>query len=272
MLDEWTQTKAHNDFYTTYEDYWDILLKYYGIPSLSMRNALHALVQSDEPGFRRDELWGDNLHPSATGHALLGYMILDNMKLVTRLARQLGDRLADYVSDSMLPPPMFPENHHHKGMCGQGNAFKDQVVYKDFGWEWDIELHEGRDSKEGYMADGVFGHRLRIRVPPESVTHLHTKNYTAHLGVVKSWKPFGTIAVRCVEGGCVCDASVVDLHDKTAQTTMQILTDFTLAAGAVDAECLIEVEVIEKTSSTGRYVKVMSFAVEVEPGSSAESL
>ena len=229
-----------------------------------MRNALHTLVQSSEPGFGPDEIWADDLHPTASGHALLGYMILDYIKLVATLTHQLGGRLADYVTQSALPAPMFSDNHHHKGLCGQGNALRDQVWHKDFRWEWDIETRDGLDSKEGWMADGAS--EIYLVVPSQSMPHLHTQNYTAHLGMVKSWKPFGTVAIRCVDKdtirGCVCDEFEVDLHDSTAETTMQVMTDFSLAEGPTATPCVIMIEVLEKTSSTGRYVKIMSLGVE----------
>jgi hypothetical protein len=41
ILDKWLPGRPHNDFFTTYEDSTDTLLKYYGIPSLSMRNFIH---------------------------------------------------------------------------------------------------------------------------------------------------------------------------------------------------------------------------------------
>ena len=41
ILEPWLQSRPHNDFFTTYEDFTDTLLKYYGIPSLSMRNFIH---------------------------------------------------------------------------------------------------------------------------------------------------------------------------------------------------------------------------------------
>ena len=237
-----------------------------------MRNALHTLVQSSEPGFGPDDIWADDLHPTASGHALLGYMILDYIKLLSTLTHQLGDRIADYVPESTLPAPMFPDNHHHKGLCGQGNALKNQLWRKDFGWDWDVEVRGGKERKEGWMADGVSDRALFLVVPSQSMPHLDTHNYTAHLGMVRSWKPFGTVAVRCVENGCVCDEFEVDLHDSTAKTTMQVMTDFTLAEGTVVTPCVIMIQVLEKTSSMGRYVKVMSLGVEEQSSRGVESI
>jgi hypothetical protein len=127
ILDDWTQSRHHNDFYTTFEDYTDTILKYYGVPSLSMRNALHNLVQLNESGFGFDDIWGDHLHPSEVGHGYLAYIVLDYFSLMIRETKQLGGELDQYVDWEELPPPLFPDNHHHKGSCGMGHELTDQV-------------------------------------------------------------------------------------------------------------------------------------------------
>ena len=65
----------HYHLFPQYRSYWegaeghiDTVMKYYGVPTLSMRNALHTLLDA-QPALM-DQLWrplGDRLHPSCVG-------------------------------------------------------------------------------------------------------------------------------------------------------------------------------------------------------------
>jgi hypothetical protein len=127
VLDDWLRSKPHSDFYTTFEDYTDTICKYYGIPALSMRNALHALVQLGKPGFRHADLWADDLHPNEVGHAFLAYIVLDYFSLMLKQTQLTAADVRRYVPPKRLIPPMFSQNHHHKGLCGRGHALTKQV-------------------------------------------------------------------------------------------------------------------------------------------------
>jgi hypothetical protein len=127
-------------------------------PSGDPRSPSLQVVRAEAPGFKKDEMWAvDHLHPTATGHAVLAYCILDHVQLLLEGLQLGGKRSASLLQHwrDSLAPPMFLENHHSKGFCGRQGALLQQVWSKDDAWEWFSE-----NDKEGFQ--------VRKTLPPGS--------------------------------------------------------------------------------------------------------
>jgi hypothetical protein len=104
-------------------------------------------VRAEAPGFTAEEVWADKLHPTPIGHAVLAYCVLDYVRLMVEgLEGKRASTTLGWSDKDSLAPPMFPENHHSKGFCGEQGALQQQVWYRDSGWVWTSE-----NDKEGFQ-------------------------------------------------------------------------------------------------------------------------
>ncbi len=53
---------------TGIEDETETFVEYYGLQSVSFRNAIYHLFDADEPGFLRSQISCGNVHPTYLGH------------------------------------------------------------------------------------------------------------------------------------------------------------------------------------------------------------
>jgi hypothetical protein len=131
-----------------------------------------------------------------------------------------------------------------------------QVLYQDAGWTW---VEDG--DKPGFMAEGGIGQLLRLGVAQSELRNFRRMPYIAHLGVVKSWRPYGMISIECRKG-CECESFVEDLHDPQMRVTIQGMVDFPVYPGDLSEPCMVDIKVEPNSTSGGYYAKVMSLGVE----------
>ncbi len=244
--------------------------RYYGVPSISMRNALHQLVLQGMPGFRIEELWVDDaIHPTEAGHAFLAYVVLDYLSLISAQLRYFPhDSIEDVreaATEERMPVPLatlYRNNPSRKGACMQGEGLSKQVVTMSGDWQWE------KGEKAGYIT-AVPGAEITLFIP-ETATEpemsggtVGDATRTGHIGVQRSWKDYGKAAVTC-QGNCTCAPFVLDLHTSDSKITVQELYDFSLQRSPVESNesCEVTVTVLNDTSSGGHLVKVMSLGAE----------
>jgi hypothetical protein len=102
---------------------------------------------------------------------------------------------------------------------------------------------------------------LQLRVDQAKMPGFAERNFTAHIGVVKSWRPYGMLQIDCKQG-CECESMLADLHDPSSRVTIQSMVDLELSPGDLSEPCLIDLRVSEQTNTGGHFAKVMSLGVE----------
>ncbi|PNW79166.1 hypothetical protein CHLRE_09g402923v5 [Chlamydomonas reinhardtii] len=287
--------KGHRPFYMTSEDAQGALAQYYDVQYLSLRTAVYRLaVHTDTPGFRWEDVFIDH-HPGDHGHKIMSDLAVHLLQRTAHDLLQLPYGAEDeHVAGEPLPPPMYPGNVPPDApMCRVGDLFRAMVKTAD-GFTY---VNEGtaEKPKPGYVATKP-GSVLRIAISTDrspvaavgaaaagsalaggggggiaaataavaAATAAVLPNATpvhVYLHHLRSYTNMGVAKFRCVSG-CRCKEVEVDAHhdDHTSQVFLAGLE----ATQAPD--CIVEVKVLDKTSSGGNKFKVSGVVVAERPG------
>jgi hypothetical protein len=123
VLDDWLKGKPHNDFYST---------------RTTRTPCASTMALPPCPCVMRCPtscIWAGEASVTVTsgrtvraGHVFLAYIVLDYITQMIKWTQGLVDQLDRYRPPAKgIPPPMFPNNHHHKAICGRGNALANRV-------------------------------------------------------------------------------------------------------------------------------------------------
>mmetsp|Transcript_22780 Transcript_22780/g.37744 ORF Transcript_22780/g.37744 Transcript_22780/m.37744 type:complete len:532 (+) Transcript_22780:128-1723(+) len=194
----------------------DELSKYYGLPSVSLRDVVYhaAKANSTFHGYTLPQLYYDRIHPSNHGHEVLSRSLEFLLERVIHLANAGHDHLkaSSRACDTQQLLPvnaMLPTSNNPQGalQCLDATAIGESLVDRsDCSWELKVELSSFGVPKPGWVASQV-GQSCRFHYAARTDWLTHSIG----LGYLKSYEGLGSARVEC-EGSCSCNASMIDAH------------------------------------------------------------
>jgi lysophospholipase L1-like esterase len=280
----WTTNKGEpTAYHDTGEDQQAVVTKRYGVPFLSVRDALYdAMWDPASPhGVNRSQLLVDHVHVSDYGAkvyaSILGWGLRHQVTRILLhsasagqdhpLLGQAGERmpqstrtLLELVSGgypdspadqegAWLPRPLNPEAAQERWstFCANGLSMKEHVV-DNKGWEF---VDEGSDAcggchKYGYATQEP-GASITFKVDSAVLSEEDKQsNTTVQLAVsyLRSYQDMGMVRLECVSG-CTCAAHELDgaQRKQTSEMTTQRHTI------SDNPKCLVRLTVLDKTNS-----------------------
>ena len=225
---------------------------------------MHQLVLQNTPGFTYADLWVDDIHISGKGHGFLAYCVLEYLTMIDRQVVCSPQETVRAVSVSSIAP-LFKNNDQHKGSCSRGEDLKTRVHRMPSDWAWEAGEKAGfYSTTPGAVLALTLPERASSTVAnaglPCSNDTSTSGDIAVHLGVQRSWRPYGMAAVQCL-GGCECEQQTIDMYDAKRGTTTQEVFDFKVHTANTCDPCSVAITVLGESHSDGQFVKVMSLAV-----------
>lgn len=248
-LHSWSPFFNHPSFFSTVEDLAQTLVAYYGLQSVSMRNALFHPTWQRQENFKGTQWLCDSIHPNTLGHRYYADLIVGLLQDVA-LQAALHPYQPPEPSGFDLPPPMFENNLESQSRCLRGDLLQ-QRVYQAVGWNWVDEGKDGR-HKYGYMTDEP-DHDITFVVntagcpDPSAVI-------TLGIGHLKSYERMGQALVNCVSG-CTCTPTVFDGHNPATLASQEFWAYVPITQSE---QCQFEIISLTSTKSGQNKVKVTS--------------
>ena len=270
--------------------------RYYGVPTVSLRDALFHELKAREPTFPLKQVFHDRHHPGAWGHSLLAQMVVE---LVSRTAswvagggglavgastpRATRDRLCEAAQAEAarrgaewLHKPLYSETAEAQvGVCVKGEEVKSLVAPgSSRGFAYKVE---GADAK---MKPGLIGGK-----PGDSVSLCvdvsrlaRGQPFVAILGHLISYEHMGAVSVECV-GDCECKKEEVDAHVQGGKFSVFKARTLTLKRAdapppaaqlptqSKECGCALKLDILSKSGSGEHKFKVLSLMTSVREGS-----
>ena len=208
------------------EQEFDVLLQYYSLPWVSLRNAGYHAAQHNLPGFTKEfKLDGPCTHPNALGHKyiadLLVYLI---QQTVVQLA-ETGFDEADTVEALLpLPPIMDPFiKDSTDTLCVEELNITHYVDRAASSKTWNHTCDA--PNKCGwitYTAGDKLVLRVNTTLPRSKRAGAAVKDthVIMHLGLFSSYEHMGMVKVTCVSG-CSCGRTIFNTHNQEMDLTSQ---------------------------------------------------
>lgn len=270
------------------------MARYYGVPCVSLRDALFHELKAQDRAFPLKQVFHDRHHPGAWGHSLLAQMVVE---LVSRTAawvaggaglaigastpRATRDRLCEAAQgeaarhgSEWLHKPLYSETAEAQvGICVKGEEVKGLVAASS-GFAYKVE---GTDAK---MKPGLIGNKPGDTVSLcVDVSRLaRGQAFVAILGHLISYEHMGAVSVECL-GDCECKKEEVDAHVEGGKFSVFKARTLTLrraeAAPAAaqlptprkECGCALKLEILSKSGSGEHKFKVLSLMTSVREGS-----
>ncbi|KXZ51888.1 hypothetical protein GPECTOR_11g322 [Gonium pectorale] len=247
----------YRPFLMTSEDLQGALAQYYDVQYLSLRTALYRLAaHKDVPGFRWEDLFVDH-HPGDAGHKVMADLAVHLLQRTALglLMEPFGQQDAEAAAEP-LPPPMYPGNEPPGSpMCRAGEGVRSMVTLAE-GFDF---ISEGSPAKPkpGYVAHEP-GSRLQLAVNTDrrAMGAEAGEPVGVYLHHLRSYSGMGTARISCVSG-CSCAPAEVDAstRDRVSQTYLAAV------AASQARQCVVQIEVLNRTSSGGHKFKVSGVVV-----------
>eukprot|EP00884_Botryococcus_braunii_P008547 jgi/Botrbrau1/17694/Bobra.0166s0118.1 len=264
LLHWWSPLHFHSSYWNVAEDQLDVIGGYYGLQSISFRNAYYHDIMTGTPGFRLEDIFCDVVHPNNLGHRYFADLVI--YYLQNALASALLTPNQWGPLHRSLPPPMFKGNSRMlDGKCLKGEAFRSAVVSaKGFRWVNEAKA-KAPQPKWGYVGVSPgeqlvvqVGHGRRVRG-----INSQARNKLVALGFLRSYEGMGWANVSCGPTpaphpkDCSCSPALFDTHHE--HHVSQVYWNYVLVRAGAD--CLLYVTIANQTSSGGHKVKVTSLLV-----------
>ncbi|KAA6418426.1 MAG: hypothetical protein FRX49_11586 [Trebouxia sp. A1-2] len=248
-LHSWSPFFNHPNFFSTAEDPIQSIVAYYGLQSVSMRNALFHPTWQRQQNYKGFQWLCDNIHPNTLGHRYYADIIVGLLQDVA-LQAALHPYEESEASQFAIPPPMYDNNLESTTTCLRGDLLQ-QRVYQAVGWNW---VDEGRDGrhKYGYVTEEP-DHDIIFVVNTAGCPDPSTM-VTLGIGHLKSYERMGQALVSCVSG-CVCNPTVFDGHNPASLASQEF---WAYIAVSQSEQCVFEVASLTATKSGQNKVKVTS--------------
>lgn len=218
-------------------------------------------------------LMRDKVHPAALGHSHMAQLMIAAIQAQFERWVAAGRPACPEAPNVSLPAPMWPHNLATHATCARGEALRDLVVRSDTrGFAYEVEGAEV-NPKPGLIArtaGSVLSLRLDAPVrgrgegPPPHV-------FYAQVGLLASWAGgMGRANITCA-GACRCPfcltprgSCLFDGH-RPSGPRVSLSDQFMVAVRPArgDRHCRLQVDVLERTSSTGHKVKVTSLLTQL---------
>jgi len=256
------------------------LAQYYGVPSISLRDALFHELKAQDTRFPVKQVFHDRHHPGAWGHSLLAQMAVGLLSTAATEVAAAGavrgkpsaaavrDRLCGQArSEGELRQlsktrPIFSESTEAAvGTCVKGEQIA-QLVDSARGFAYKVE---GSDAK---TKPGLIGTK-----PGDSaglcldVSRLQpAQPFVVFLGHLISYEHMGAVSVKCL-GDCDCTPETVDAHVEGGKFSVFKARQLDVKRAATprsspskrkDCGCVLQLEILEKTGSGEHKFKVLS--------------
>ncbi|KAL3149582.1 hypothetical protein ABBQ32_002354 [Trebouxia sp. C0010 RCD-2024] len=248
-LHSWSPFFNTPHFYSTTEDLIQALVLYYGLQSISVRNALWHPTMRRQQNFQGAQWLCDSLHPNTLGHRYYADIIVGLLQDVA-LQANIHPYVEPDASQFDVPPPMFDNNLESATKCLRGDLLQ-QRVYQSVGWDWIDEGKDGR-HKYGYVTEEA-NHDIIFVVnntgcPDPSMV------VTLGIGHLKSYERMGQALVSCISG-CACQPTTFDGHNPASTASQEF---WAYVAITQSEQCVFEVASLAVTKSGQNKVKVTS--------------
>ncbi|BDA43799.1 hypothetical protein COCOBI_04-8160 [Coccomyxa sp. Obi] len=208
----WTPRRLGFRFFESPENMIEMVPEYYGLPSISMRNAMYHLVENlTVPA---DWLWRSDInHANCLGHRYMADLIIGYFQ---NIALHVVDHAPDSGRGALryedavvqtLPEPMFVGNSEaHASHCRMDEDFR-ALVSSGQGWKWVNEGKSPERPKWGFVTERE-GDSLTVRVPTEGFVPVEGEPIddsplTIGVSCLMSYEHTGAVLLECEEG-CRC--------------------------------------------------------------------
>ncbi|CAL5221891.1 g4156 [Coccomyxa viridis] len=205
----WTPRRLGTHFYESPENVIEMVPEYYGLPSISMRNALYHMVANlTVPA---EWLWRSDInHANCVGHRYMADLIigyLQNVALHVIDHMRVTELLHEEAVHEALHMPMFDDNwENHASRCQMDFEFKS-LVSEDKGWQW---VNEGKspDRPKWGLVSETEGDSLAVQVPMDGFgtregEEADDSPLTLAVSCLMSYERTGAVKLECEEG-CTC--------------------------------------------------------------------
>ncbi|CAL8468221.1 g7760 [Coccomyxa elongata] len=208
----WTPRRLGFRFFESPENMIEMVPEYYGLPSISMRNAMYHIVENlTVPA---DWLWRSDInHANCLGHRYMADLIIGYFQ---NIALHMVDQASDGGGGALqhegpvmeaLPEPMFVGNSEaHASHCRMDEDFR-ALVSSEQGWRWVNEGKSPERPKWGFVTERE-GDSLTVRVPTEGFVPVEGEPIddsplTIGVSCLMSYEHTGAVLLECEEG-CRC--------------------------------------------------------------------
>eukprot|EP00884_Botryococcus_braunii_P022668 jgi/Botrbrau1/9085/Bobra.178_2s0017.1 len=249
----------------TIEDEIEVLVKYYGIRSISMWNAIFDKFIAKKVGYQEADIACNAVHPN-----YLYYRYMADL-MIGFLQDQMGQLLADPVSSEELaslerpiPQPMLPRNSERRVPCLNGGSLK-QAALLNKGWRW--ELHKTPLGSLRYaFVSSTPGDTISFKVDTTRHGHAPEGDRMAEvmlgLRFFRGWSNdgWGSGTLTC-EPQCQCDPDQLSFTAAWQWLGSQYRWAFLPVANTRD--CIIQ---ISNVSPSGTAANLAIYSITVLPG------
>ena len=209
------------------------LTQYYGVPSLSLRNAFyHAVRGNATAGFRLHDLLKDRVHPKARTHAIAAEVLgafteaqLARRRALARAHPPAPSRAHSWASSrsaTPLPPPMHGDRADAGAdgyICVRGEALRHLVLNSSRGFGYVVEGDTLSNPKPGLVATTAGSHLDLCWTPPPGWSS--SSGTALKLGYLTSFERVGTAALTC-SGVCGCNRTEIDGRSVKRRSVHQV--------------------------------------------------
>jgi len=256
----------------TFRHYYNMIMQHYGVPALSMLDAMIELVRDDITLTRKVWPWEGDPHPNCIGMRYIADMVIGYLRdeLATAAWRHHHHhRQLDQVFSSVahasetLPQPIFEGNTgESKTLCLLENQIEHYAVTAK-GFQW---INEGSEDlpKFGWVGKEA-GSTIELKLPLETVRY-NGVDLVVGVGMLISWSPdMGMAQLTCTHG-CTCDPTEFSGFFRERDTSMTYWRYHHAKVEPGSVECVIQVECVQRQGSDGQKVKISSLSVSGELG------
>ncbi|MEW5300626.1 MAG: hypothetical protein WDW36_003541 [Sanguina aurantia] len=231
------------EFIHTTEDAMGVLAQYYGMPTISMRNALWLKQRQAEPGFGLEMRMADQWHLNELGHLYLADMLAWLVKhgLEQLCMRALTSSSSRPDRTELLPTPALPTSLLEPSsapegpsatsskykMCLMASGLEPYVGSRDQAWNYHSDDRHHR--KFGYIST-TNGSQLQLSIPNPASS---SAPLVVFLSFLRSYDDMARADVVC-SGGCSCVQTSLQgswkIHASVTQLQPIEITKFNLGA------------------------------------------
>lgn len=256
-------------YHNTGEDQHAVIARRYGIPMMSVRDALYDVMFDPENPYKvnRTAILVDIVHVGDYGAKVYaGFLAWGIRRQVVRMIKHHGRQLesAAMAAPSKLIAPLNPDAamEDWPTFCAEGQRLQG-VVAPSGGedWQW---VDEGSSAcpgchKFGFASKKV-GAYLDISVDSDVLSPEEKKTNSATvmlaLSFLKSYSDMGKVKIQCVSG-CTCQEVIKDAKNKTP--TSELHTE--RMPISPHPECKIRITILDETSTKDHKFRLSGVAV-----------
>lgn len=252
-------------YYETGEDQHGVVCKRYGVPMMSVRDALYDVMfdADNEYGVNRSAILVDIVHVGDYGARVYASFLAWALRhQVTRILLHHKSLAAAAARQAPMPAPLNPEAAQESwpSFCAEGLALQKYVTQQR-GWRW---VDEGSSAcagchKYGYLTNEANA-SISVTVNSDILSARDKEageKVMVALTFLKSYSDVGKGRVECVSG-CECAAKVFDA--KNSRPTSELHTErMELAAGG--PTCVLRLTVLPDSTTGGHKFRLASVAV-----------